>query len=131
MTNAILTLGKNATTSTGQWLPTAATTLTLNQGGQLTIENTVTNLGNRIGDNVAINMIGGTINLTNQSAVAAAETVGAVTLSGGFDTFNIVRTRRGQRRLDAHLPQPAGGDERRWRRFKARRRWAAAPARRT
>jgi autotransporter-associated beta strand protein len=87
VTNAILTFGKSSGTSTGKWQPSNTPTLTLNQGGQLTIENAVANVADRIKDDIAIGMTGGTITLTNLSGNGAAETVGNVTLNGGLNSF--------------------------------------------
>ncbi|MCE9608416.1 MAG: autotransporter-associated beta strand repeat-containing protein, partial [Planctomycetia bacterium] len=111
VTNATVSLGRNATVGTGAWLPTSGTpTLTLNQGGALTLDNTVATVADRLKDTgtgaVAISMLGGTINLTNQSATPVSEAVAGVTLLGGFNTFNINRT--GAANVDLTLASLAG-----------------------
>ncbi len=66
-----------------------ATTITVNLGGTLTLDNTATAVASRLGDALALTMNGGNFNFIGNTAQAASETTGALTLSTGHNTVTI------------------------------------------
>lgn len=65
---------------------------TLKQGGTLSLDNTGTNLTDRLGNSATISLQGGTLNLFGRTGNNnTTETVGAVTLASGANTINAGR----------------------------------------
>lgn len=68
----------------------ASPSITVQQGGSLTLDNSAGNNTNRIGDSATVTLNGGTLNFLGASA-ASSETIGTVTLAGGANTINVQR----------------------------------------
>jgi autotransporter-associated beta strand protein len=63
--------------------------LTINGGATLTLDNTGTNLADRVADTLGITSNGGTINLLGNSGAATTETLGTLTLGTGGTQINV------------------------------------------
>lgn len=66
-----------------------STTITINLGGTLTLDNAATAVASRLGDALALTMNGGNFNFIGNTAGASSETTGALTLSTGHNTITI------------------------------------------
>jgi filamentous hemagglutinin family protein len=63
--------------------------VTINAGGTLTLDNSAANNVNRIANGAAINMNGGSLNFIGSAAVAASETVGALLFASGDNKITV------------------------------------------
>lgn len=73
----------------GNGTAASVTNITVNQGGTFTLDNTATNLTNRVGNTAAVSLDGGTISLLGRTGNNnTTETIGALTLAGGGSTVN-------------------------------------------
>ncbi len=66
-----------------------STTITVNLGGTLTLDNSSTAVASRLGDALALTLNGGNFNFLGNSAAAASETTGALTLSSGHNVITV------------------------------------------
>lgn len=66
----------------------AITALTVNTGGTLTLDNTGTNVTNRVNDASSVALNGGTLNFLGSAAAASGETVAGLTLGAGGSTIS-------------------------------------------
>ena len=72
----------------GQLLLTSS--LTINEGGTLVVDNTVSNNADRIGDGIPVHMAGGTLTYlgSNVAQTASSETMGSLFVDAGGSTIN-------------------------------------------
>jgi hypothetical protein len=66
-----------------------STTITVNLGGTLTLDNSTTAVASRLGDALALTLNGGNFNFIGNSAGVSSETAGALTLPTGHNTITI------------------------------------------
>ena len=66
-----------------------STTITVNLGGTLTLDNSTTAVASRLGDALALTLNGGNFNFIGNSAGVSSETAGALTLPTGHNTVTI------------------------------------------
>lgn len=66
-----------------------STTVTVNLGGTLTLDNRSTAVASRLGDALALTMNGGNFNFVGNGSGASSETVGALTLSAGHNLVTV------------------------------------------
>src|SRR5262249_50066357 len=64
--------------------------IVLNQGGTLTLDNSTTNNANRINNAASLTLNGGTASLLGNATASTVEAVGTVTANSGASTVNIV-----------------------------------------
>ena len=90
VSNGILSLNGAGTLGTSGNFTSA---LNLINGATLNIDNSGGNVADRVNDNIPFAFNGGTVSLLSvtASAVAGAETIGAVNLNGGNNTINVNR----------------------------------------
>ena len=69
---------------------TGTTNVTLNQGGTLTLDNTGTNLADRINDSATVTLNGGTLIFLGNASANSTETLGAVTAAAGSSVIKSV-----------------------------------------
>src|SRR5262249_28306677 len=69
---------------------TGTSNVTLNPGGTLTLDNTGTNLGNRVNDGASVTLNGGTLVYLGNASANSTETLGAVTAAAGNSVIRTV-----------------------------------------
>jgi len=70
----------------------SVTSITVNNGGTFSIDNTSTNSGTRVNNSAAVTLAGGTFSLLGRSGNNnTTETVGALTLASGGNTVDVTR----------------------------------------
>ncbi len=66
-----------------------STTITINLGGTLTLDNSTTAVSSRLGDALALTLNGGNFNFIGNSSGTSSETTGALSLSSGHNTVTV------------------------------------------
>lgn len=75
---------------TGNGTSATSSGFTVGTGGTLTLDNTTTNLTDRVGKTAGISMNGGALSFLGSGGATSTETVGTITLAGGGSTINAV-----------------------------------------
>jgi len=67
----------------------SVTSFTVNSGGTLLVDDSGTNVNNRLGTSTPLNLAGGTFTLTGNAAAATNEQLGAIKVQNAFATVNL------------------------------------------